>query len=154
MKNAKFAVIYAFIFTFLLSVSACSNQNNDIKTLTSRFENSCNELNLNAMLECIDPDVSDSVKTLTGIIGMFSDDDTSELLDKFAKVVFSELPENSKEFFSSIKIDLNNIKIDENKAFALADITYNISEETKKVNATFDYICIDEIWYISNLDVE
>lgn len=82
---------------------------------------------MNAMLDCIDPDISGSVKKLTGLIGMFSDEDTDELLDSFAKVLFSELPKNSKEFFSSIKIKLDNIEIDEDKASASAEITYEIS---------------------------
>ncbi len=152
----KFKSIAALILIIALSVSmcACGNQNNEIKTLTKNFENSCNKLDLNAMLDCIDPDISGSVKKLTGLIGMFSDKDTDELLDSFAKVLFSELPENSKEFFSSIKIKLDNIEIDEDKASATAEITYEISGENNTSNANFEYTRIDEKWYISNLDIE
>lgn len=107
---------------------------------------------MNAMLDCIDPDVSGSVKKLTGLIGMFSDKDTDELLDNFAKVLFSELPENSKEFFSSIKIKLDNVEIEEERATAYAEITYKISGEESKSNAIFEYIRIDEKWYIVNLN--
>ena len=156
LKNLKNVIIVALLFVFFLSVSACGNQNNEIKTLTKNFENSCNRLDMNAMLDCIDPDISGSVKNLTGLIGMFSDRDTDELLDSFAKVLFSELPENSKEFFSSIKIKLDNIEIDEDKASASAsaEITYEISGEENKSNANFKYICIDKKWYISDLNFE
>lgn len=152
----KFKKFAALILIIVLSVSvcACGNQNNEIKTLTKNFENSCNKLDMNAMLDCIDPDISGSVKKLTGLIGMFSDKDTDELLDSFAKVLFSELPENSKEFFSSIKIKLDNIKIDEDSASATAEITYEISGEDNTSNANFEYTRIDEKWYISNLDIE
>ena len=152
----KFKSIAALILIIALSVSmcACGNQNNEIKTLTKSFENSCNKLDMNAMLDCIDPDISGSVKKITGLIGMFSDKDTDELLDSFAKVLFSELPENSKEFFSSIKIKLDNIEIDEDKASATAEITYEISGEDNTSNANFEYTRIDEKWYISNLDIE
>ena len=152
----KFKSIAALILIIVLSVSmcACGTQNNEIKTLTKNFENSCNKLDMNAMLDCIDPDISGSVKKLTGLIGMFSDKDTDELLDSFAKVLFSELPENSKEFFSSIKIKLDNIEIDEDKASATAEITYEISGEDNTSNANFEYTRIDEKWYISNLDIE
>lgn len=151
-----FKSLAAFILIIALSVGmcACGYQNNEIKILTKNFENSCNKLDMNAMLDCIDPDVSGSVRKLTGLIGMFSDKDTDELLDSFAKVLFSELPENSKEFFSSIKIKLDNIEIEEDSATASAEITYEISGEDNKTNANFEYTRIDEKWYISNLDIE
>lgn len=154
MKIFKMCAALILIIVLIVSMCACGNQNNEIKTLTKNFENSCNKLDMNAMLDCIDPDISGSVKKLTGLIGMFSDKDTNELLDSFAKVLFSELPENSKEFFSSIKIKLDNIVTDEDSASATAEITYEISGEDNKSNANFEYTRIDEKWYISNLDIE
>lgn len=151
-KSLKNIISFVLLLVIVLSMSACDNQNNEIKTLTNNFENSCNKVDMNAMLDCIDPDISESVKKLTGLIGMFSDKDTDELLDNFAKVLFSELPENSKEFFSSIKIKLNNIEIEDDKASASAEITYEISGEENKSNANFKYICIDKKWYISDLN--
>ena len=153
-KSLKNIIVFLLLFVIVLSMSACDNQNNEIKTLTKNFENSCNKVDMNAMLDCIDPDISESVKKLTGLIGMFSDKDTDELLDNFAKVLFSELPENSKEFFSSIKIKLNTIEIEDDKASASAEITYEISGEENKSNANFKYICIDKKWYISDLNFE
>ena len=154
MKIFKMCAALILIIVLTVSICACGNQNNEIKTLTKNFENLCNKLDMNAMLDCIDPDISGSVKKLTGLIGMFSDKDTDELLDSFAKVLFSELPENSKEFFSSIKIKLDNIEIEEDNASATAEITYEISGEDNKSNANFEYARIDEKWYISNLDIE
>lgn len=154
MKIFKMCAALILIIVLTVSMCACGNQNNEIKTLTKNFENSCNKLDMNAMLDCIDPDISGSVKKLTGLIGMFSDKDTDELLDSFAKVLFSELPENSKEFFSSIKIKLYNIETDDDSASATAEITYEISGEDNKSNANFEYTRIDEKWYISNLDIE
>ena len=154
MKKIKSLSALFLIIALSVSLCACGNQNNEIKTLTKNFENSCNKLDMNAMLDCIDPEVSGSVKKLTGLIGMFSDKDTDELLDSFAKVLFSELPENSQEFFSSIKIKLDNIEIEEDSASATAEITYEISGEDNKSNASFEYTRVDEKWYISNLDIE
>lgn len=154
MKIFKRLSALILITALSFSMCACGNQTNEIKTLTNNFENSCNKLDMNEMLDCIDPDISGSVKKLTGLIGMFSDKDTDELLDSFAKVLFSELPENSKEFFSSIKIKLGDIEIEEDNASASAEITYEISGEENKTNANFEYVCIDKKWYISNLDIE
>ena len=152
MKIFRNLTVLILIIALSVSMCACGSQNNEIKTLTKNFENSCNKLDINAMLDCIDPDVSGSVKKLTGLIGMFSDKDTDELLDSFAKVLFSELPENSQEFFSSIKIKLDNIEIEEDRASASAEITYEISGEENYSNANFEYIRVDEKWYIANLN--
>ena len=154
MKKNKICAALILIIVLTVSLCACGNQDNEIKTLTNNFENSCNKLDMNAMLDCIEPEISGSVKKLTGLIGMFSDKDTDELLDSFAKVLFSELPENSQEFFSSIKIKLDNIEIEEDSASASAEITYEISGEDNKSNANFEYTRVDEKWYISNLDIE
>ena len=154
LKNLKKVIIFALVFMLVLSVSACGSQKSEIKTLTKNFENSCNKLDVNEMLDCIEPEISGSVKKLTSLIGMFSDKDTDELLESFAKVLFSELPENSKEFFSSIKIKIDDIEIDEDNASASAEIRYEISGEDNISNANFEYIRIDEKWYISNLDIE
>ena len=154
MKKIKSLSTLFLIIALSVSMCACGGQNNEIKTLTRNFENSCNKLDMNAMLDCIDPEVSGSVKKLTGLIGMFSDKDTDELLDSFAKVLFSEMPENSKDFFSSIKIKLDTVEIEDDNASASAEITYEISGEDNKSNANFEYIRIDEKWYISNLDIE
>lgn len=154
MKMFKRIISVILLVVLSITVCACSTQESEIKTLTKQFENSCNKLDLNAMLDCIDPDVSGSVKKLTSLIGMFSDKDTDELLDNLASVLFTELPENTKEFFSSIKINIDDVEIEEEKAFASAEIIYDISGEENKTNANFDYICIDKKWYISNLDIE
>ena len=84
---------------------------------------------------------------------MFSDKDTDELLDKFSKVVFNGLPENSQEFFSSIKIRLDNIEKSDDSAFADAEITYEVSGEKKKADADFEYVCIDGKWYIEDFNI-
>jgi len=153
-KNLRKVIIFGLLLILLFSLSGCGSETNEIRALTKDFENACNKLDMNEMLECIDPDISGSIKKLTGFIGMFSDKDTDELLDSFAKVLFSNLPENSREFFSSIKIKLDSITKEENKAHAAAEIEYEISGEDKKVNASFDYTYEDGKWYISKLDLE
>ncbi len=154
MNVLKKMMAFVLIMALGLSLCACANQQSEIKTLTKNFENACNKLELNAMLDCIEPDISRGVKAVTGIIGMFSDNDTDELLEKFGNLLFKELPGNSKEFFTSIKINLDDVELKEDSASALAQITYEISGEEYKTNAKFDYTCIDKVWYISNLDIE
>ena len=150
----KKIVLFALLAVLVLSMSACGGEQSEIKALTTRFEKSCNKLELNEMLDCIEPDVAQGVKAITGVIGMFTDADTDELLDKFGAMLFSEMPENSKEFFSSIKITVNDVEVDKDNATASAEIAYEISGEESVANAYFEYVRIEEEWYITNLDLE
>ena len=153
MKTIKNALALILIIVLSVSFCACGNSG-DIKTVTNNFEKTCNELDVNGMLDCIDPTIASGVKALTGLVGLFTNKDTDELLDSFAKVLFNELPENSQEFFSSINIKIGDIEIDENEenATAQAEISYEISGETYQKEVTLEYICVDGEWYISSLD--
>lgn len=146
------ALILAVMLSFCLF--GCNAEKNEIKTLTKNFESACNELDFNAMLDCIEPSVSDNVKSVTRFIGMFSDKDTDEILDKVAGVIFKGLPENSQEFFTSMKFAIDNIEAEENSASATAKITYEISGEPCEKNAVFEYTLISGKWYIADLNIE
>ena len=145
----------ALFLAVILSVCmfGCSAETNEIKTLTKNFEVACNELDFNAMLDCVEPEVSDSVKSVTSFIGMFSDKDTDEILDKVANVIFKGLPENTQEFCSSMKFAVDDIVTEENSASATAKITYEISGEPCEKSGIFEYARISEKWYISNLEI-
>lgn len=154
MSAFKKGIITFLVMVMCIGVSACSSKNNEVETLTNNFENSCNKLDVNAMLDCIDPGVSDKIKKITGFVGLFSDKDTDELIESFASMIFSGLPENSKEFLSSIKLITKDIAIEEETATATATIEYSISGEKYSKEATLEYMNIDGKWYIADLDIE
>ncbi len=155
MKNKlKKFTLFILMLSIALSITACGSKTNEIRNLMSEFENSCNKLDLNSMLNCINPKVADGVKLATGVLGIFSDKNTDELLDDLASVLLDEAPSNAKEFFSSIEMATDDIKIDGDTATAMAEIEYKISGEAYEENAVFEYIYTDEKWYISNLDIK
>lgn len=154
MKNTlKNICISVMTLVLVLSMGACSAGTSEIETLTKNFETACNSLDLNGILDCVTPEISTSVKAVTGFIGMFSDKDSDEILEKVGSVIFKGLPENSREFFSSIKVDIDTVEQGEDKASAAARITYEISGEKHEKDLSLDYSCVDGKWYISNLDV-
>lgn len=157
MNTLKRCATIILIIVLSVSLCACAGQgkDNEIETLTKNFEKACNKLDLNGMLDCVDPEISKSVKAITELVGLFSDKDTDELLDGLAKVLFRELPENSKELFSSIKIKLDdNIEISEDIANASAEIVYEISGEEHTSNVSLEYVKLDEKWYISDVSAQ
>ena len=138
----------------LLLCTGCVGKESAIKKVTAQFESACNKLDLNEMLDCINPDISEKVKLATGLVGMFADKDREELLDGLAALLIGEGQTNTSEFFESVKIKLLETDVQETTATANAEITYTISGEEYTNKAMFDYIYTDDKWYISSLDIE
>ena len=154
MKKFKNYIAVVLLFAVVLSMSACGSKKNEIKNLMTEFERSCNKLDLNAMLDCINPEIADKVRLTTGIIGMFADKDTDEVLDGLAAILLDEAPSDAKDFFSSIKITTDDVKFDGDTATAAAAVEYTVAGEKYDENAVFEYIYTDEKWYIANLSIE
>ena len=77
----KGIVIVMLIAALVLSLCGCSNDKGEIENLMTEFEYSCNELDIDAMLDCIDPAISDKIKLATGIASMFTNKDSDELTE-------------------------------------------------------------------------
>ena len=158
MKSVfKRIVACTLLFVFAVSMSACvGTKNNEITVLINKFENSCNKLDLNSMLDCLEPKMSETIKVATGFVGMFAGKDTDELLNSFAKLIMQDGPVDARSFFSSIKINVENVLIDESVATATSTVKYTISGEDYQKNAVFEceYSESDKKWYIADIDIE
>ncbi len=148
-KICSLALITILIFT----MTGCGNSNK-IKTLMKDFENACNKLDLNAMLECVNPEVAEGIKLAAGLMGMFSDKDSDELLDRLATILLKKAPENTHDFFGSIKIDVGSIEEEGDAAKAEAIVKYNISGEEYENETVFECILIEDEWYISDFNIQ
>lgn len=153
-KSVRNIALFVLLFALVLGMTACGSKTGEIKNLTADFEKACNELDLNAMLDCINPAVADGVKLATGFVGMFTDKDTDEVLDGVASLLLDEAPDDAKAFFSSIKITTKEIEVDGENATATATIEYTVSGEDYDEEAVFQYLYTDEQWYISDLSFQ
>lgn len=136
------------LFTMIFSLTGCGSKN-EIEDLMSNFQKACNSLNFNEVLDCINPSISDKIKLAAGFVGMFTDTDTDKMFDSLAGYL-SKDKVGGKEFFSSIKIDVNDIKTDGDSAKVSAVITYKIKDKEITNNTTFNCIRSNEKWYISS----
>ena len=103
------------------------------------------------MMEYVSPSISKAVEIATGVIGFVTNMDSEEVLDKFAALLTKESGLSGKDFFSSIKIDVKDVAINEDTASAMANISYTIGGEEHTKDATFTCSSIEGKWYISGL---
>lgn len=152
--KTKGIVVIMLITTVVLSLCGCSNDKGEIENLMTEFEYSCNELDIDAMLNCINPAISDKIKLATGIAGMFKDKDSDELTEELVGMLTGDNSLNADDFFSSIKIEISDIKTKKETGTANAIVEYSVAGETFKQEATFNYIYNMEKWYISSFKLK
>lgn len=148
-------VLTVLIFVMLFSVVGCANLKNssDIKKLMNNFESSCNELDINGILDCINPSIADKIKLAVGIVGTFTDTPTDELIDVISGALTSDSSIIGTEFFESIKIEVEDIEIVEDNATVTTVLSYTIADETYEKSAVFECIYYTGEWYISNFNI-
>ena len=150
MKNKL--IFFVLIATMVLC--GCSNDKGEIENLMTEFEYSCNELDINAIFNCIDPAISDKIRLATGIAGIFKDKDSDELTEGLVGTLTGDDYLNADDFFSSIKIETKDIKTKKETGTANAIVEYNVAGEKFKKEATFDYVYNMDKWYISSFKLK
>ena len=142
------------LVSMLFSLSACGNgSKKEIENLMTEFEYACNTLDFDAVLNCINPKVSDSIKIGVGLVGMFTKTDTDELFEKLADTLSSD-DLGGTDFFSSIKITVNDVSVDGENATVTTLLKYNVSGSQMEREAIFKCIYYTEKWYISSFAID
>ena len=156
MKGIFRIAVFALVITVCLGMmTACNGkQKDEIESVIAEFEYACNTSDAEAILNTITPKVSDKLKLALGIYGMFSDQDTSEVLESISDVLVGDSDLDGNDFLSSIKIDVGEISIDEESAVVEAKVQYVIAGEEYKREAKFKCVYYLEEWYISSLNLD
>ena len=128
----------------------CSVHDGEIKEVISDFEEACNELDFNDMLDCINPRITGTLEFATGLLGMFTDTDTEEMLEELSNLIIDgESGADRKEFFSSIKITVDKIEVEDEQAVVTAVVKYKNSGRETVREATFSCEHYADEWYIN-----
>lgn len=143
------AIVLSVAIVF--SLTGCSGSNKEIKNLMTEFEYACNTLDFDAVLNCINPKLSDKIKIAAGFVGMFTD--TDEMFESLADYLSSDNI-GGTDFFSSIKIEVEDITVEDEAATVSAMLTYELNGEEVVREATFNCIYYTEKWYISSFSID
>ena len=112
-------VIFAVVALAIFGLTGCTSKSDQIKDTLSEFEYACRNLDVNAMLKCIDPDVSDPIRFGLAVFSTFTDADYEDLVDGlFENVSSAEFGANftAEEFLSTISITDMKVKAKKNTA--------------------------------------
>lgn len=136
--------------SMVFSFASCSGEKGEIKTLIKNYENACNDLDMEAILDCINPSIASKIELATGVLGMLTGADSDELFDKLSGLLSTEAL-GGKDFFGSLKIKVKDIEIDGDTAVVTADISYTVKDKSTQEEATIDCVRVDDVWYVGTL---
>lgn len=153
--------IRCFATLFLLIAIAfgtvgCTSKASQIKDTLSEFEYACRNLDVDAMLKCIDPDVSDPIRLGMAVFSTITGTDYEDIVD----VLFANISEgefgtsfDAKDFLSTISVSDVKVKTKKNTATVTCKISFELAGEQFERDAAIDMGKRDDKWYITYFEI-
>lgn len=155
-KVLSYLVIIMLIVTMTFGITGCASKASQIKDTLSEFEYSCRNLDVNAMLKCIDPDISDPIRLGLALVSTFTDTDYEDLVeDLFDNIRTSEFGTkfDAEDFLSTISVSDSKLKTKKHRATVTCKISFELAGEQFERDATIEMIEKDDKWYIYSFDM-
>ena len=108
----------------------------EISELLSDFESACNSMDVDAMLDCLSPKITDKIEAALDVYGLFTDKDAQDVIDGISKNLTDDSESIGSEFFSSLIITLNDITVEDDKATAHTAVATDMSLTIRSAYAT------------------
>lgn len=155
-KVLRYLVTIMLIVTMTIGMTGCTSNASQIKDTLSEFEYAARNLDVNAMLKCIDPDVSDPIRLGLALVSTFSDADYEDLVDGlFDNLGASEFGSsfNAEDFLSTISVSDAKLKTKKHRGVVTCKINFELAGEQFTRDATIEMIEKDDKWYIASFDM-
>lgn len=143
-------IVCLLIIGMLFSLSACSSGEEEIQATLTDFVRACQDLDVKAMLKCIDPAIARPVSNGLSLVGLFTDIDSENLIEDVFDLLFDKDVDPS-EFLSGIQFSNLKIEQDGDEAIVKCILTAEISGEQLEYKTEIDMIQEEDHWYISNV---
>ena len=152
MKNTLKRVLCAVMALMMLVTIASCGAKSDVNKLIDTFEASCVELDTDGILDCMNPDVVDPVRSVLDLLGVKDLDKILEaLVDIIAFVDFKD--DDPKSVLETLKIKPENHVFNdaEDECTVTASVSYTVDGSEVTDVVSFKCILVDEAWYISRI---
>lgn len=162
MKQWKKRIVLICMLSIMsLNVCGCGDsQKSQCKEIIENFETSCNALDVTGILNCINPKISDPIKTVLALGNAVSKQKLDEYLVEIIGSVAGELSESIGEKDASTSELLSNIQITPKKyslkskkgtVYCTALFQVNGMEFSKYIS--IEMIKSNDEWYISGISL-
>ena len=139
-----------------MQLAGCGNKGKaDCENVVNEFEYACNELDIDAILRCLHPDLADPIRAVLSLANMVSGEETEDVVDMITSELGGELEKenvDSEEMFNSLEIDTTDYEEHGRTADVYADISFELAGEPMERFGVFHMEQVNEQWYISSFE--
>lgn len=150
-KKYEKIIVLLLCMAMMLQLMACG-ANGKCEAVVEKFETSCNEGDIDGILDCITPSIASPIKMAIGVTNLISDVDVTSMLTE----VLAELMGNNSAdidvaaLLGTMKLDVTKIKKDSKDRLVYVDIDYEVLGAPLKVHGVFRMEEKDKEWYIKS----
>ena len=154
-RKARFrsACILVALALAVSLLTGCGSQSGPEKTIQN-FVTAYNKLDMNAMLDCLEPTQAEAVRSLVNIAGSLtigvSGQDLLNIMPLFSGMSTYDATGNLVSATPELEIDVKDTKISGNAATCTVDMRVTIAGETQQQETTISLEKQDGVWYIVN----
>ncbi|KIR01531.1 hypothetical protein P261_00345 [Lachnospiraceae bacterium TWA4] len=156
----KFYLMKIIVLLIILSIclTGCFGKNTEeVNNSINEFEYACQNMDVRAILDSIDPDISDPIRLAfalySGATGQDYEDFIDGIVDTIVGQVFGTTVQ-PRSFLSSLEISDTKCSVKKSSASVGCHINFEIAGEKFKREAIINLIKQDDKWYIVNFDVD
>lgn len=144
------AALLAACMVFVLC--GCTTNTSQIKDTLTEFQYACHNLDLKAMLRCIDPEISDPIRLGLSAYGAVTGEDTDDLLGKAVAAVFGT-SFDAKEFLDRLTVKEPKVKVKKKNATVTCKLGFLVGGESFERKTTIRLRKVEDKWYISGIEL-
>ena len=153
MFAKKVLVLVLCLSMVMVLLCGCGQDKMHIENVIKEFQTACNyeQLQIDAILRVINPSVSEKIALAVSVIGAFTNTDTDQIFEKIASFLVDDASIDASEFFKSIDIEIEKIKVRGKNATVQSVVTYSISGVPLVREAEIKCVKKSDKWYINGI---
>lgn len=153
MKKLVSLLLVVAIMVSLVGCGAGERREAILDTL-DHFEKSCQRLDIDGILDCLNPSYARPISTAKALLGAFTDVNTDELLQTAFELLFDQKDVDPEAFLSAVTFENPEVSSKKTTGLVKADLTVNIAGEKLSYNVEVEmkYDEEEDLWFISGID--
>lgn len=156
MKLARRLAALVLGLALVLSLVGCGGNSDEqeIRSTLKSFASACQQLDLNAMLDCMSPDAATPLRGGASLAGTLTGKTPEEILDAAVPFFFGS-DYASSDFLRSLRLKVEDVAVAEDSATALCTLSYTLDGDEKERDMSVQLVKLEMDgqtgWYISSL---
>ena len=148
-KTVTVIVSVLLIAAMMFSFAGCGAQGK-VKATIKDFQKACNELDIEAAINCLDPSVSNLLNFGAGLLGALTGADAESMFDSLSSILASTAESFGVDSFKTLKIKVNDVAANDATADAKVTFSYTASSGDEKTSdGTISLKNTDQGWKIT-----